>query len=549
MGLLDSIVGRRSNDDASDQVITKSAEHIKPPAAPQVVSIPSRPVAPGGYLARLNEPMVRLSPAGDMWRIEDATAGVSILGSNGSGKTTGSGQTLAKAYLRAGWGGLVLCAKADEADLWERYAHETGRSKDVIRVGREHLWRFNFLYYELNRPGDSAARVDNLISTLMNLMEQQGRNSVGGDAAQWQQMAENLLRNSLMMLTAAQSYFTLFEVQQFIDSVPLSEDAAKRSGETPFAKTLERAKAAYISERRLADYDIIEHYFKVQFPRLADRTRSSITITLDSMMQDLLTGLPREMFGTGTNFFPEDSFEGAIILLDLPVIENRANRTAQSLFKTVWQQAALRRQGGDLQRMRPTFLWADEAHFFVTQYDTSYQSLARSAKACTVYLTQNLSSYEAELGERGEVLARRLMGLFQTHIFHAQTDPHTLNYIIQLFGRREVTRINRTVNRSVGSSYSFNMSVNSSVSGGDYQPGSHSAGYSTGENFGQSETLSHGGSESTQVEDSLFASNLTTLPNGSDRYGGIAAAFIFKNANTWQHGNNILYSQFTRRLK
>lgn len=32
-------------------------------------------------------------------------------GSIGSGKTSGSGQALALAYLRAGFGGLVLCAK------------------------------------------------------------------------------------------------------------------------------------------------------------------------------------------------------------------------------------------------------------------------------------------------------------------------------------------------------------------------------------------------------------------------------------------------------
>ena len=41
----------------------------------------------------------------DAWRIKDACEGVVIFGATGSGKTSGSGQTLACAYLRAGFGG------------------------------------------------------------------------------------------------------------------------------------------------------------------------------------------------------------------------------------------------------------------------------------------------------------------------------------------------------------------------------------------------------------------------------------------------------------
>jgi len=39
---------------------------------------------------------------------------LTLLGPSGSGKTTGSGQALARAFLENGFGGLVLCAKADE---------------------------------------------------------------------------------------------------------------------------------------------------------------------------------------------------------------------------------------------------------------------------------------------------------------------------------------------------------------------------------------------------------------------------------------------------
>ena len=48
----------------------------------------------------------------DVFTINDAVASVGIFGATGSGKTTGSGAAIARAYLRAGFGMLVLCAKS-----------------------------------------------------------------------------------------------------------------------------------------------------------------------------------------------------------------------------------------------------------------------------------------------------------------------------------------------------------------------------------------------------------------------------------------------------
>jgi hypothetical protein len=68
--------------------------------------------------------------------IADATAGVSVFGATGSGKTSGAGKLLAHAYLKNGFGGLVLCAKPQERQQWEAWAREPGikRSADLIIV-------------------------------------------------------------------------------------------------------------------------------------------------------------------------------------------------------------------------------------------------------------------------------------------------------------------------------------------------------------------------------------------------------------------------------
>lgn len=98
----------------------------------------------------------------EIWRVKDACEGVIIFGATGSGKTSGSGQTLAREYLRAGFGGLVLCAKPDEPALWVKYASQVGRESDLILFGTDHKWSFNFLEHESRRQGAGASLTENL---------------------------------------------------------------------------------------------------------------------------------------------------------------------------------------------------------------------------------------------------------------------------------------------------------------------------------------------------------------------------------------------------
>src|SRR5258706_722042 len=92
--------------------------------------------------ADLRQPLFYLSPT-DPFRLQDAVEGCIIFGATGSGKTSGSGETIAKSLLRNGCGGLVLTAKSSEAPLWERYCRETGRELIVFSPSSGRT--FNFL--------------------------------------------------------------------------------------------------------------------------------------------------------------------------------------------------------------------------------------------------------------------------------------------------------------------------------------------------------------------------------------------------------------------
>lgn len=105
----------------------------------------------------LDKPLLYFSPF-DSFTIRDSTSGVLAIGETGSGKTSGAGAEIAKAYLRAGFGGLWCCAKPEDRDLIEQYAGKTGRQKSLRIFSPENNLRFNFLEYELTREGKGGGQ-------------------------------------------------------------------------------------------------------------------------------------------------------------------------------------------------------------------------------------------------------------------------------------------------------------------------------------------------------------------------------------------------------
>ena len=121
----------------------------------------------------------------DPFTVGNAVENVLIVGGIGAGKTSSSGRTLATAYLKAGFGALVLAAKPEEPELWRHYCKVTGRTGDLIEFGPQHPWRFDPLAFELGRPGVGAGHTENLVqlfSALLDLGEQGSGGGGGGGA-------------------------------------------------------------------------------------------------------------------------------------------------------------------------------------------------------------------------------------------------------------------------------------------------------------------------------------------------------------------------------
>ncbi len=414
-------------------------------------------------------------PADD-WTIRDSLDGTLICGATGSGKSSGSGRTIARSLLQAGYGGLVLTAKADERSQWETYCRETGRSEDLIVFGPEQPWTFNFLDYEVRRPGDGAGLTENIVNLFSTILEVAERGSSGGgrdDEGYWKRAARQLCRNLVDLAILADSRIAVPGLYSFLTSAPhsLAHVASEEWQKTSLLyMALKRAERRVVGERQKRSLGLVADYFLGEWPALSEKTRSVILSSFTSMLDVLNRGIACDLFSGETNLTPEATWAGKIVLIDLPIKEfSDVGEFAQVLWKHAFQRSVERRNVQS--EPRPVFLWADEAQYFVTSYDMQFQTTCRGARVATVLLTQNVSNFYAALGngDQGRAEADSLFANLNTKCFHANGDPVTNEWASSLIGRTRQFMMN-------GSNSRREDMVSSILNWGD--PAQNSAGFS-----------------------------------------------------------------------
>ena len=316
----------------------------------------------------------------------------------------------------------------------------------------------------------------NLVSLFCSVLEvAEKKGGQGGGDPYWQRALKQLLRNAIDLAIIAADDVDLSTIYRIITSAPKSleqvtDDKWKESSICMIL--LSAAEAKEKSEARKKDFELVKNYWLEEFASLANETRSSIVSIFTSMADCFLRGTLRELFCNGLNLKPEDTFDGKIIILNLPVKEwNELGQFAQVLFKFIWQRAVERRIPQGLSReerqeqIRPLFLCADESHFFANSYDAQFQSTARSSRCCTIYATQNLPSYISSFGGyQGKVEAESFVGNLQTKIFHANGDPTTNQWASDSISKNKQIRLQSGISQRHGKGNSSGMHQNSSGS-------------------------------------------------------------------------------------
>ncbi|MGK4567328.1 type IV secretory system conjugative DNA transfer family protein [Flavobacterium sp. 3HN19-14] len=438
----------------------------------------------------LDRPLLNLSGKdvhGRNWTIGDAVEGVQIFGGIGSGKTSGSGRTLALKYLQAGFGGLVLTVKTDEKELWEKYCIEAGRMNDLIIVDPKGNNFYNLLDFE----SQGETMTGNIVEYLKTVIRASEEKSSGSKADPfWENSLDLLVHHVIDLCRLAYGEVSVQRMYDIVQTIPkqgnqyghAKEADSKRK--TPYMLALDAAaaKARQLTrewqeklptsemmrlqaegteacDMALHDahpevrlFDHIDQFFLESYVSLAEKTRSIIDFSFSNFLFRLLQDPVYRLFCRNkSNFTPESSRDGKIILLNLPVKKyHKIGRDSQVMFKFIWQRAMEKSVNFE----RPVFLWADEAQNFIHEHDPDFQATARSKNIATVYISQNLPNYLANMGSaKSEDKVHSFLGTLNTKLFHANADIQTNRYASDLIG--DAGYEEKSSNSSIGGSFNL----------------------------------------------------------------------------------------------
>ncbi|MCP4102968.1 MAG: TraM recognition domain-containing protein [Lentisphaerae bacterium] len=463
---------------------------------------------------KLTDPLLDLTGKGDYWTIADACEGVQVLGGIGSGKTSGALQITAKAFLLNDFGGIVLCAKIDEAETWERYAKETNREKDLIKLSET---TFDFLHYESTRTEN--VEVENICNCFMEVAEVAGEESGGSNEAYWRRAGKQLLRNTISLLLLSEEKITLNNISRLIASAPKSnEECVDKKWQVKsycyelFQRIVE--KQTVKTQLQKHEYDLTVRYLLNEYPSLDSRTRGNIVSFFTTMADSLLRGKINEIFCSGKiDTTPEMCGDGKIILVDLSIKEyQEVGKYAAVIVKYMTQKYLERRKVKKQDYIRPVFIFADESHYFTTSKDQEFQTTARSARGCTVFATQNYPNYLKALNKKATVDS--LLGNLQTKIICQNGDNETNKWASEMIGKVLVER------------NSTNESVQMSVLGGKMS-----------KNKGKSE----------QKDYILEPIEFTKLPKGGKETNYLVGSVFWRGGKTWKNKSSFLRLKYKQR--
>lgn len=518
------------------------------------------------FVKDLDATLLQLSPY-DAFTLRDACAGVHAFGGIGSGKTTGTGQAIASAYLRAGMGAVWLCVKPEEVARALALAKANGRADSVIVF--DETQGFNFIDYELAKHG--TAGVGNVVESLMRVLasadQTTGVTGQTGDAF-WEHATRQMLHYILPALYGAWGNVTIRSIVDFAASAATkSEHYADEAwcGNSLAARSLQK-----LSDNAVVPMDdhgqrtLLDYWFR-QFPAIPEKTRGNIVTTLSAKLDRFNHGRLQQAFCGKTTIVPEMTFHGAIIVMAMPALTwHEDGVIGQKLFKYFWQRAMESRNGLDPRHQeRAVFIFSDESQYFVDVKDDEFLSTCRASRACVVFMTQTLPTYYAKLGKDKQDAVDGLVGKFATQVFHANACSRTNQFAAQLIGRGLHRRASGSESEGHSSNYGMNQgggsssgtSFNSGSSHSDMGGGSRSSGWgrssthstSWGENIsrGTSQNRTQGWSEQMDylIEPNFFTYGLRT---GGKPHKGIVTGLWFKAGASFASadGNNHMVVAF-----
>lgn len=386
----------------------------------------------------LDAPLFYFGP-NDAFTARDACENLLVLGTTGSGKTTGPLAMILSSLLDSGAGLVCLSVKADEPERVARAARACGRESDLLFYGPGHANTCNLLGYECSQPGATPQAACSFLGTIMEVATR-GSAGQGGNADYFRGMRERVMEGAVTAVHLADPPASLDKVHLLVASAPRLPDQLRDAGWVAASYCM-KCLAGVLAGPPSTDGLLAVGLFQRELPYLSPNTQSCV-------LTDVMMVLTRFVGGTFgplvsadvSTVSPADVVERQkILILDAPVLKYReAGQFFQLAVKLLVQRAILRRSVAADTPL--AVVYADEAGWFLAPAaDSLFLSVCRQSRGCVVSAAQSLPLLLGTAGPHHEEDVYSWIGNHATKIIAASGCPTSNEFYSRLLGdRREL---------------------------------------------------------------------------------------------------------------
>ena len=370
-------------------------------------------------------------------QLEDICSGVFCFGATGSGKTSVNRvlmQAILNHYVTCLWG----CVKGEEADNAQAIITSSVMRERLVRLAPGGF-TFNFVSYELTRPGGNPASLTRLLEKL----NKQLKNASSGGASNeefWASLFFDFMHYAIWVAyLARRNCVTAEHIHDVIATSPSTPDDARSESfqRTECWQMLQEAKA---NVRNAAEQRALMkawEFFLLKQTQLGENARGAGLQQCGSVLSSFLISPTYEIVcAEHSSFTPETALNEACCILDFPILTyGQSAMLLQTLITMMVQEAALRR----VNPFNICVIVRDEFQYLLAdiQHEARVQSVCRQFRLAHVSLAQNIPLVNAASGgdHRAETLTQALLPNYRTKLLLANTCHITNQHFADSFGQ------------------------------------------------------------------------------------------------------------------
>lgn len=374
--------------------------------------------------------------------LEDVSSHIFAIGATGSGKTSVL-KILLRDILRRGGpsvGCLWCCVKPDEAANARRVIELAGALNRLLHLVPGQF-TYNFLAYELSRPGGSPVTATQLLQNLNNLLN---RSKGEHQESFWANLYAKMLEYSITVcwLTKREKA-TVEDIYKLLVSLPSShaEFGSKKYREKSFGFGLiQQAGKSLRTADELRRYEMAASFLLEEVIQVGSKARGAAISEATAVLSPfLISPMYETVCVEQSTFSPEMALEGACVVLDAPIMSHGpGGMLFQSLVTTQVTEAALRR----VNPRTMTVVVRDELQMLMNNptKEAMIQSVSRSQKLAFVSGCQSLPTLQSAMGgNQAEQELHSVFANYSSKLVLSNFCHSTNNFFSQSWGQHRET--------------------------------------------------------------------------------------------------------------